>query len=99
MRNEVVIEGSASEVSTLRYTPAGIPVIEFRLSHQSAQLEAGSSRDVQVQLSVIALADAALEAKAVMQGSRVVVKGFLARRGVKSYYPVLHAARIKIIQD
>ena len=42
------------ELSALRYTPAGIPVIEFKLDHESEQDEAGTKRQVKAQISAVA---------------------------------------------
>ena len=43
-RNEVVIDGRLLKRSALRYTPAGIPVVDLLLGHISNQIEAGGRR-------------------------------------------------------
>jgi primosomal replication protein N len=97
-RNQVVIEGTVIERAPLRYTPAGIPVSEFRLTHESRQLEAGQERAVQVELSVLALGDVALAMADIPGGSTVAVKGFLCRRSQRSDYPVLHINQFKLLK-
>ena len=42
--NQFVLSGKLIELDALRYTPAGIPVVNFRLSHESEQIEAGAKR-------------------------------------------------------
>ena len=97
-RNQVVIEGTIAETALLRYTPAGIPVSEFRLIHESRQSEAGQDRAVQIELSVLVMGDPALEIAKIPGGSEVAVKGFLSRRSQKSDYPVLHINQFKLLK-
>jgi primosomal replication protein N len=97
-RNQVVIEGKIAESAPLRYTPAGIPVSELRLIHESRQLEAGLERTVQVELSVLAMGNVATEIAHVPAGSEVAVKGFLSRRSRNSDYPVLHINQFKLLK-
>jgi primosomal replication protein N len=94
-----VLEGVVAEKDALRYTPAGVPHLEFRLQHQSRQPEAGSERDVTVAMSAVALGEPALTAAEFENGQVVLVKGFLSRRGLKSDYPVLHINQIKLLQE
>jgi primosomal replication protein N len=97
-RNQVVVEGMIAETALLRYTPAGIPISEFRLIHESRQLEAGQERAVQVELSVLAMGDVAIGIAKIPGGSEVAVKGFLSRRSQKSDYPVLHINQFKLLK-
>ena len=39
-----MLSGKLIELDALRYPPAGIPVVNFRLSHASDQIEAGAKR-------------------------------------------------------
>ena len=82
----------------VRYTPAGIPVSEFRLIHESRQSEAGQERAVHVELSVLAMGDVAIGIAKTPGGSEVAVKGFLSRRSQNSDYPVLHVNQFKLIK-
>ena len=97
-RNQVVIEGTIAEAALLRYTPAGIAISEFRLIHESRQLEAEQDRAVQVELSVLVMGDAAIEIAKIPGGSEVAVNGFLSRRSQKSDYPVLHVNQFKLLK-
>jgi primosomal replication protein N len=97
-RNQVVIEGSIADPQPLRYTPAGIPVCAFHLKHESMQIEAGHERRVNVEMSVVAMGEAAKKIAALAPGSRLAVKGFLSRRSQKSDYPLLHMNQFKLIE-
>jgi primosomal replication protein N len=79
----------------LRYTPAGIPVVEFRLEHESEQQEAGRKRLVKAEIPAVAFqAQAQLLAKAKMH-SEVKVEGFLGAKTKRSKRLVLHVTTIE----
>ena len=65
---------------TLRYTPAGVPVLDFALAHESTQVESGSERRVACELAAVALGPVARELAAVAPGAHIRCRGFLARR-------------------
>ena len=98
-RNQVVLEGVVADIEALRYTPAGVPHVEFRLDHQSRQQEAAGEREVNVIVSAVALGNPALTATKLKPGDAIAVKGFLSRRSLKSDYPVLHVNQIKLLQE
>ena len=78
MNNHWVLTACIAEVQPLRYTPAGLPVLDIRLEHESLQREAGANR--QVKASVKALAFGALAERLARQalGSVWRFQGFLA---------------------
>ncbi|MDK2124668.1 primosomal replication protein N [Parachitinimonas caeni] len=75
--------GLISDLSILRYTPAGIPAVEFKLMHESTQNEAGAERQVACEVCCIALGDPAVALSTRMDGCRLKVKGFLAARNMR----------------
>ena len=95
-RNDVTLSGVVTELEPLRYTPAGVPQLSFRLVHQSKQMEAQHERSVSLDLPVMVLGELAREMAALVPASTVVVRGFLARRSLKSLSVVLHATAYKI---
>lgn len=95
-RNDVTLSGVVAELEPLRFTPAGIPLLSFLLRHQSRQLEAQQERSVSVDLPVMVLGDLAREMAGLRPESNVAVRGFLARRSLKSTSVVLHATAYKI---
>lgn len=89
------------ERGALRYTPAGIPAIEFRLLHQSEQLEAEVLRKVECEMPCIALGPMANLIAALKPGNGldvVCVSGFLTARSLKIKSPVLHVTTIEFIE-
>ncbi len=86
------------ELDALRYTPAGIPVVNFRLSHASEQIEAGAKRAVQCEVPGLAF-----EARSAPDGGGQArnageVTGFLAGKSRDSKQLVLHATNIEFVE-
>jgi len=82
----------------LRYTPAGMPAVEFRIAHASEQEEAGGRRQVEAELGAIAFdAQARLLAQAALN-SGVRLQGFLAAKSRRSRRPVLHVTNIEFVE-
>lgn len=96
--NRTELSGTLLERGNLRYTPAGIPVIEFRIAHQSEQIEAAASRRVECEIACVALGTTALLLKEASPGSAVAVSGFLASRSLKLKTPVLHVTAIEFTE-
>ena len=82
----------------MRYTPAGIPVIEFRVGHLSTQTEAGAERRVECEMVCVALGTPALLLKESSPGVPLTVSGFLAARSLKVKAPVLHVTTIEFAE-
>ena len=89
--NELALTGELSAIEPLRYTPAGVPVVSFKLLHRSQQVEAGIKRQVECELNGLALADVALSMSGLKVGQPVKVRGFLNRKNRMSAQLVLHA--------
>jgi len=86
------------ERKALRYTPAGVPVSEARLLHQSSLTENGMLRAVELEIAVVALGDTARWLQAVSVGGLVKISGFLAARSRNSRTPVIHANTIEYLE-
>jgi primosomal replication protein N len=85
-------------LSPLRYTPAGIPAVEFKLRHESQVEEAGSRRAVDAEIGAIAFdAQARLIAGARLM-SGVKLEGFLAAKSKRSKKLVLHVTHIEFVE-
>ena len=86
------------ELGALRYTPAGLPALEFRIAHESEQDEAGGRRKVQAEIGAIAFdAHARLMAGARL-GAQAKFQGFLAAKSKRSKRLVLHVTNIEFIE-
>jgi primosomal replication protein N len=53
--NKLALTAKIAEISVQRYTPAGIPAIDFTLDHESEMAEAGQMRKVKVSVRSIAI--------------------------------------------
>jgi len=94
--NQVVLSGVALDIRELRYTPAGIAVLEFSVRHRSTQAEAGQERTVELDMPAIVFGPVAQRLAAADATNRpIVTRGFLARRSMRSTQIVLHASDIE----
>jgi primosomal replication protein N len=83
----------------LRFTPAGVPVVEFKIDHESEQDEAGSKRKITAEVTAVAFeAQARLVAKA-KPGSGVKLEGFLGAKSKRSKRIVLHVTNIEFMEE
>ena len=89
------LSGTAHDVAELRFTPAGIPVLEFRLRHTSLQTEAGGSRRVELDMPAVAFGALAQRLAEDAREREILACGFLAPRSVRSMQLVLHAREIE----
>lgn len=97
--NQLVLSGTVTELSGVRYTPAGVPHQNFMLEHRSRQEEAGAPREVLCRIKVEARGEGIVAALATLAVSdRVKVTGFVARSHYKDTAAtrlVLHAQTIE----
>jgi primosomal replication protein N len=82
----------------LRYTPAGVAAVEFRLAHRSEQDEAGGRRTVEAEVSAVAFDTQAKLLAGRPLGSAVKVEGFLGAKSKRSKRLVLHVTKIEFIE-
>ena len=86
------------QLKALRHTPAGIPVVEFRLRHESERAEAGALRKVDAEIDAVAFeTQARLLAKSEL-GRPLKASGFLCAKSRQSNKPVLHVTSIEFIE-
>lgn len=95
--NQLVISGKIVDLNIPRYTPAGIMVTEFRISHVSHQEEAGIQRRIELELAAIALANMAEKIVHMGSGSNIELTGFITKKNRLSNQLVLHVSDAKII--
>jgi len=76
--NRVQLTAEVVECKPLRYTPAGIPVLELMLAHESEVMEGGRSRRVDMTVSALAIGDLARSLERTALGKRMQIQGFLA---------------------
>ena len=97
--NAVTLDGTIAELEPLRHTPAGLPLIEFRLAHRSIQTEAGFRRQIECEVRCVAMGEAATEVSRLRQGAQIRVTGFLNRKNRMSAQLVLHATKTEQTED
>ncbi len=92
--NQTVICGNIVKLGILRYTPAGVAVIEFEISHASHQMEAGVSRQVTCDVFAVALGQMALTISGIKTGSMVKLTGFITKKSRNNQQLVLHVDHV-----
>ena len=99
MTNEVAISGELTAIEPLRYTPAGVPLLNFRLLHRSQQAEAGLKRQVECEVNGVAMAEVAVALSRLKPGQAARVKGFLNRKNRMSAQLIFHATEAQAIKE
>ncbi|MFW5431406.1 MAG: primosomal replication protein N [Methylophilaceae bacterium] len=93
--NKLAISGEVTQLEALRYTPAGLPLLSFVISHVSEVVEAGLKRKVACEVNAIAMGD--LAKTNIQLGTKLNALGFLAKRSAKSTQLVMHIKNIELI--
>lgn len=88
--NQLQMDASVYERDALRFTPAGIPIVNVRLLHQSEQCEAGVKRQVECDMAALGAGDMAHRLQNLELGQVQRFTGFLARKSRKSKSLVFH---------
>ena len=96
--NHTLLIGRLIELAALRYTPAGIPVLNFRIAHESQQIEAGVKRSVDCEVSAVLLGTAAQLLAGAKPGDMLKLNGFLAAKSLKSRTLVLHVNEFEFLE-
>ena len=76
--NQVALSAVIAEASAQRYTPAGLPALDFRLEHESELSEAGHRRQVKAAIRAVAIGSVAETIARQPIGSHWAFTGFLA---------------------
>jgi primosomal replication protein N len=86
------------ELGALRYTPAGLAALEFKLAHESEQEEAGARRAIQAEVNAIAFETQAKLLTGRPLGTALKIQGFLGAKSKRSKRLVLHVTNIEFIE-
>jgi primosomal replication protein N len=76
--NRLVLAARIVERRAARYTPSGLPVLDFELKHESELSEAGQVRKVSMQIRSMAIGQITQALAALELGSFGTFVGFLA---------------------
>ncbi|MDO8314022.1 MAG: primosomal replication protein N [Rugosibacter sp.] len=96
--NLAQLSGYLQERGALRRTPAGIPVLEFSLAHESIQIESEVERKVHCEMNCVAIGSQAQLLATIKPGDELKVSGFLAARSLKRRMPILHVNTIEFVE-
>jgi primosomal replication protein N len=96
--NALSLTGRIRERQALRYTPAGIPALDFQLHHASRQMEAGSEREVECSLRAVAFGETARRLTRVAEESLIECAGFITARRRGSAQIDMHVTEFKIVE-
>ncbi|NBR27809.1 MAG: primosomal replication protein N [Betaproteobacteria bacterium] len=99
MRNAAVIGGRLFKRSAIRYTPAGVPIVDFVIAHNSVQNEAGGRRKVQCDIDAVAIGELAARIDGLKLNQGLQVTGFLARNTIGNKKLMLHATKVETAGD
>lgn len=91
--NSLALSGALVAIEPLRHTPAGVPLLNFKLAHKSQQLEAGLKRQVECEMNGVAIGDEAVEMSRLQAGQAISVSGFLNRKNRMSTQLILHVTK------
>ena len=94
--NRISLSGIVVEREALRHTPAGIPILSFRIEHASTQVENSVPRQVEVEIDAMAVGELAQQMNQLRNGQKVGVQGFLAKRSRQSSRIILHINEFEI---
>ena len=93
--NRLELSARVLECEPLRHTPAGVPVLEMVLAHESEIVEAGLPRRVELTIGAVALGDLARMLVHTALGTELQVEGFLAPVRKDSVKIKLHMQRVR----
>lgn len=93
--NQLRIRGKAVAKSALRYTPAGIAVLEASFKHEGSVTEATAKRTLAFEFSAVALGAVAQALDREPLGKPMMLEGFIAPRTRRSTRLVMHITEYK----
>lgn len=93
--NKLAISGTVIDLQALRYTPAGLPLLSFQVSHTSELIEADLKRKVECKVNAVIIGD--LAKTDIQLGTQLKALGFLANKSVKSSQLVFHITHLEVM--
>ena len=75
--NRLVLEAQLVERGAVRYTPAGLPALDFRLAHESTVTQDGTPRKVSLEIRAKAVGRITQQIAGIDIGSTCGFAGFL----------------------
>jgi primosomal replication protein N len=75
--NQLVLSAQLESLAALRYTPAGLAVLDIGLKHESELIQHGLARKVSLSLSARAFGDVIIQIQQMEIGASSCFEGFL----------------------
>ena len=94
--NQLRIRAKAVAKSALRYTPAGVAVLEASFAHEGSVAEAEAERKLAFEFSAIALGAVAQALEREPLGRPLVLEGFIAPRSRRTARLLVHVTEYKV---
>ena len=88
--NQLRLAATLVERDALRYTPAGVPVVNCILQHAGEVLEAATPRQVEFAIAAMGIGPVGQKLERLPLGTLLDCEGFLARRHRNSKTLVFH---------
>ena len=82
----------------MRFTPAGIAAVDFRLEHESEIEEAGKTRTVRAEIPAVAFQSLARLVAGAKLGTQARLEGFLGAKSRRSKRLVLHVTNMEFLE-
>ena len=93
--NQLRIRAKAVAKSALRYTPAGVAVLEASFQHEGSVTEAAAERTLAFEFPAIALGAVAQARDREPLGRPMVLEGFIAPRSRRTTRLLVHVTEFK----
>jgi len=88
--NEISLNGEFTQKAPMRFTPAGVAVLEGVFHHQGEVMEAGAKRKLAFDFPAIAIGEIAAALDKEPLGKALQVTGFIAPRSARSRQLIVH---------
>jgi primosomal replication protein N len=95
--NRLQLVASVIEREPMRYTPAGVPIVNCVLQHQSEVVEAGAPRQVELTIAALAAGEVSGRLAACEFGATAHFTGFLAKKSRNARTLVFHITDLQDI--
>ncbi|GJG95646.1 primosomal replication protein N [Cupriavidus pauculus] len=96
--NQLRLTATLAERDTLRYTPAGVPVVNCILQHGGEVTEAETPRQVEFAIVAMGIGPIGQRLERTPLGTLLDCEGFLARKHRNSKTLVFHITRCKAFE-
>ena len=96
--NRTQLCGRLETRGVLRFSPAGVAIVDFTIAHRSEQKEANTLRKVDCVMKATAAENLAQKIAQLPVGSRIKASGFLAQASRGNLALVLHVQNFELIE-